>query len=89
MLALSLFGLVHGLLLWMGDILFIYSVVGTLLVFFRNLAARTLLLIAVGVSSPSPDGTATTHAALVDPHDVRVAAGQLSIRSAFNLHVGC
>jgi len=39
------FGLVNGyLLLWDGDILFFYGVVGLLLFVFRNLAPRTLII---------------------------------------------
>lgn len=46
-LLLILFGLVNGyLLLWDGDILFYYGVVGLFLFVFRKLAARTLLVIA-------------------------------------------
>lgn len=36
-------GLVHGLLIWVGDILFTYAVLGFILTFFRNLKGRTLL----------------------------------------------
>ena len=36
-------GLVHGLLIWVGDILFTYAVLGFVLIFFRNLKGRTLL----------------------------------------------
>jgi len=43
---LAAFGLVHGLLLWYGDILFIYACVGSILYFFRGLRPRTLLYTA-------------------------------------------
>jgi uncharacterized protein len=34
---LALFGLLHGLLLWVGDILFYYAILGVLLIFFRRM----------------------------------------------------
>src|SRR5580700_9279850 len=33
---LALFGLIHGILIWWGDILLSYALAGTLLLFFRN-----------------------------------------------------
>jgi uncharacterized protein len=39
-------GLFHALVLWYGDILFLYAIFGTLLLLFRNLKPRTLLAIA-------------------------------------------
>jgi len=45
---LLLFGVLNAyLLLWYGDILFIYGVAGLFLFVFRNLPARTLVLMAV------------------------------------------
>ena len=41
--ALALFGLIHGLLIWWGDILFTYALAGTLLLLFRKRAQKTLL----------------------------------------------
>ena len=41
--ALALFGLIHGLLIWWGDILLTYAVAGALLLFFRNRGQKTLL----------------------------------------------
>jgi uncharacterized protein len=41
--ALALFGLVHGIAIWCGDILLTYAITGTLLLFFRNRAQKTLL----------------------------------------------
>ena len=43
--ALLLFGLVHAYLIWIGDILLLYSVIGFLTLFlFRNRKPRTLLI---------------------------------------------
>lgn len=42
---LALFGLAHGILIWIGDILFIYAVVGLIVVLlFRGLKTRGLLV---------------------------------------------
>lgn len=41
---LMIFGLMHLLLLWEGDILMLYAVLGFLLPFFRNRSDRTLLI---------------------------------------------
>ncbi len=44
---LTLLGLGHLLLLWPGDILFLYALVGMVLPLFRNLSNTTLLITAV------------------------------------------
>ena len=44
MLVLMALGLIHALLIWNGDILFVYAITGLLLLFFRNAPARTLLI---------------------------------------------
>lgn len=41
---LFLIGLVHGLLLWQGDILMVYAILGGLLFLFRNSRPRTLMI---------------------------------------------
>ncbi len=41
--ALALFGLIHGILIWWGDILLTYAIAGSLLLFFRNAKQKTLL----------------------------------------------
>ncbi|MDF2179478.1 DUF418 domain-containing protein [Aliiglaciecola sp. CAU 1673] len=43
---LLLFGLIHGYLIWYGDILFCYALCGMLLYWVRNCRVRTLLLLA-------------------------------------------
>ena len=48
MLWLALFGLLHFYLIWHGDILFGYALCGMALWFFRNLAPRTLVRVAIG-----------------------------------------
>jgi uncharacterized protein len=45
---LMVFGLLHGYLLWYGDILFTYSLCGMLLFAFRKLPARNLIWIGFG-----------------------------------------
>ncbi len=47
LIILLLIGLAHGLLLWYGDVLCLYAVVGLLAFLFRNLRPRTLLIVAV------------------------------------------
>lgn len=49
--ALAAFGLVHGLLIWFGDILFHYAVVGVALLLFRNKEPRALLTWSVALMS--------------------------------------
>lgn len=47
LLALLLIGLVHGFLIWMGDILTVYALLGFLLFLFRRRQPKTLLVAAV------------------------------------------
>jgi uncharacterized protein len=49
LLALALFGLVHGLLIWSGDILLTYALSGAILLLFRNRQQKTLLWWAGGL----------------------------------------
>jgi uncharacterized protein len=43
LLALALFGLIHGILIWAGDILLTYAVSGAILLLFRNRQQKTFL----------------------------------------------
>jgi uncharacterized protein len=43
LLALMLFGLIHGMLIWAGDVLLTYALSGTILLLFRNRQQKTLL----------------------------------------------
>lgn len=45
---LLIFGLVHGYLLWYGDILFTYGLCGILLFVFRNISPKKLIWISFG-----------------------------------------
>jgi len=47
LLALIAIGAIHAYLIWMGDILILYGVLGFFLLLFRNLKAATILLLAV------------------------------------------
>jgi len=49
LLALAMFGLIHGILIWGGDILLTYSVSGAILLLFRNRQQKTLLWWAGGL----------------------------------------
>jgi uncharacterized protein len=46
---LLIIGLAHGLLIWMGDILFMYALLGFLLLLFRNRKPKTQLIWALGL----------------------------------------
>jgi uncharacterized protein len=43
LLALALFGLIHGILIWAGDILLTYAISGAILLLFRKRKQKTLL----------------------------------------------
>jgi len=49
LLALALFGIIHGILIWSGDILLTYSLSGAILLLFRNRQQKTLLWWAAGL----------------------------------------
>lgn len=50
---LLLFGLVHGLLIWWGDILLVYALIGFILLLFRKRKDKTLIIWAIaGYSVP-------------------------------------
>jgi uncharacterized protein len=44
LLSLALFGLIHGIVIWSGDILLTYAILGALLLLFRNQSQRALLV---------------------------------------------
>lgn len=46
LLVLMCIGLLHGLLIWYGDILFMYAVGGFVLFLLRNISARTMAILA-------------------------------------------
>lgn len=46
---LLLFGVLHGVLIWHGDILSQYAVEGMIVVFFRKLSARTLVILGLAI----------------------------------------
>ena len=49
MFCLFLFGTLHVVFLWDGDILVIYAVTGTLLILFRTLSTRTIKRLVIGL----------------------------------------
>jgi uncharacterized protein len=62
---LTLFGLAHALLIWNVDILFIYGLIGLLIVPFRNARPKTLLVCAiVACAIPIVLGVAASAAAM-------------------------
>lgn len=48
---LALLGLAHGILIWPGDVLLLYALLGALLLRFRNAATRTLLRWVAGIAA--------------------------------------
>jgi uncharacterized protein len=46
---LTLFGLIHGLLIWYGDILLLYAVTGFVVLLFRSWKPRTLFIVAITI----------------------------------------
>ncbi len=49
LLALALFGLIHGIFIWAGDILLTYALSGAILLLFRKRQQKTLLWWAAGL----------------------------------------
>lgn len=46
---LAVFGMAHALLLWYGDILFVYAVIGVFLLLMRKVSGRKMLIVAVAL----------------------------------------
>jgi uncharacterized protein len=67
LVALALFGLIHGLLIWAGDILLTYALSGAILLLFRKRQQKTLLWWAGGLFS-LPIVLSTTFLALYFSH---------------------
>src|ERR1041385_745025 len=44
LMALALFGLIHGILIWAGDILLSYAITGAMLLLFRHRQQKTVLI---------------------------------------------
>lgn len=51
MIVLAIFGLIHFYLIWYGDILFLYAVMGMILYAFRNLGVKALTIWGIALSS--------------------------------------
>jgi len=51
LIALGCFGLIHGMLIWSGDILLTYALAGGILLLFRHREQKTLLYWAAGLFS--------------------------------------
>jgi uncharacterized protein len=54
LMALAAFGLIHGILIWWGDILFTYSVAGALLLIFRKGSQKLLWRVSLGIFLAPP-----------------------------------
>lgn len=63
---LLVFGVIHSYLLWWGDILLIYALMGLLLVFCRNLSSRALLVLGLFAALALPALIAPWMEALVE-----------------------
>jgi uncharacterized protein len=80
MLWLIAFGLFNGyVLLWDGDILFFYGVVGLLLFVFRNMSWRRLILLATGVMLLQ---TVVTTVEWINYRDLRAEAHAAELKRA-------
>ncbi len=86
LLWLILFGVIDAyLLLWVGDILYLYGIAGLFLFVFRGLAPRTLFLIGIAMlvvlgikNVNASNGLAALRAAMTEIEQVRETGGELS-----------
>ncbi|MDI3328373.1 MAG: DUF418 domain-containing protein, partial [Alicyclobacillaceae bacterium] len=67
LLALAGFGLIHGLLIWYGDILFHYALLGFVLMLFARRRPRTLLVWSVALLALLPALASVAGGQLPDP----------------------
>ncbi|WP_054950319.1 DUF418 domain-containing protein [Numidum massiliense] len=75
--ALAIFGGIHGLLIWYGDILFHYALLGFALLLFHNCRAKTLLTWIVVLALLVP--LLFTLSNLVVPTDQLIASDQAQV----------
>lgn len=75
MLWMMLFGIIHwALLLWIGEILFAYSIGGLLLFVFRKMAPKLLLMIAGALLLTSVIVSMLSHVSLLKTSDAATSA---------------
>ena len=88
---LLFFGILHGYLIWYGDILYSYAVIGLVLYFLRRRSARTLVIIgiiALGMGSLLQWGSGASMAQLryyAMQQEARLAAGETLSEQDLNL----
>ncbi len=84
---LLIFGLIHGFLIWVGDILFFYAILGVLLIFFRRMKLKWvwtwIVLLALLPSLFTTLGYVAGGAAATDPAMQQVTAAQVTQQLAF------
>ena len=73
LLVLLIIGLVHHFLIWAGDILHPYALLGFVLIFFRRASGRTLLIAGLLLAVIVPGAYLAVHGALTTPADFEAA----------------
>ncbi len=83
LLVLGVFGLIHSMVFWNGDVLHIYAILGFALLFLRNVSNRTIYVL-LGICLIYPLISGLTRLAVITPEMVKLQVAEEKVWEASN-----